>query len=391
MRKIADSASRRRGGGTVLGLLLPDRLPDPSIGKFPGDPGTQTVTNASGLVTAVNAASNGGVIYCRDTGGTYGTVTLQNKIFSALNPITILNYPGENPVFGGRTGSQSVSGHAVFLGGCIGMRLRGLTHSAPNDNGLAIDACVDIEIDQSVFSGNGVSNIGNGILVRGTVGGFARNYNQRIQLWNSEITNNGNAASHNSVAIDHGIYWGGKGTVTTAPIGVTDWVIANCLIHDQPGGFSAQIGNAAHNGIMTNCTIVGNTNANAAAAGIGVWRGETSDPDRNNLYINNIIALINRYGMNGSIGAADSTSHARNNLLYSNGAGAYSTTTGTFVVDNTASTQNPQFVNVAGQIYTLQTGSPADGLADPDYCPTHDILGNERKTSPTLGCYELLS
>jgi hypothetical protein len=74
-----------------------------------------------------------------------------------------------------------------------------------------------------------------------------------------------------------------------------------------------------------------------------------------------------------------------NNIFFNKGT----TATNTILTNSTFS--NPLFTNAGGDVFTLQTGSPALGAGTHTGAPTYDILGNIRPNPPSIGAFDAAS
>lgn len=385
MSRIMSASSRRRTQPGAFGGSLPDRLPD-SVGN------TVTVTNASTLLSAISAAGAGTTIQCH--AGNYGLTQFTSKRVGTSNPITITGFPGEAaPVFIG----QSAYTNAFLMTNCQGFRLDGLIFEAPTNVNLKINNCQNIEINRCISRNAGNSYTGTfgpqGLLVVGDSATGTVKYSDDIQCWNSVFTHNGGPATGagSSAGHDHSIYWGSGGGLegSSTECGVRSGVIANCLIYDQHDGYGIQLGGSARGTIIANNTIAhcfAPANAFAGSA-IVVWYGNGPYGTRNNVIVNNILTHNTQYSVQGSGTLAGANNLVRNNLVFGNGFGNYTQITD-YTVVSTASTSDPQYFNYAGKDFRLDIDSPALGAAEIAFCPAQDIGGNDRPSTPALGCYE---
>jgi hypothetical protein len=355
--------------GTTLGTKLAARMPESSVAH------TTIVSPGANLNSTLASAVDGDVIQLH--GGNYGPQSINGKNFSALNPVTITDFPGETPIMVGRS-SGTGSANALYVGTSSGIRIRGLTFDAKVDTvELKIESSNDIEADGNTFRTAGANNslAGTGILL-GSGTGFVSN----IQIWNNTIFKWGlNAAGTNQ---QHGIYAADGSNMT----------IANNLIYDGPQGYGIQAGPAVSNSIFTNNTIDGVVKL----SGMVVWTGTSggSEPTNGNLIVNNIFSNNGGYAIFGCGGPVPATPNiVRSNLSFNNTSGDYNpigcilSGNATFTVESPGFTGDPLYVNRSARDYHLQAGSPALRKADPEYAPLMDKDGKARPTSPALGAY----
>ena len=411
-----------------LGTSLPPRLPESSGGSLyvslsgsDANPCTEAAP-CRNMSRAFGLASNGTTIFVR--GGTYAELWyLANRSFSATNPLTIRNYPGEvvNLV-----GTSQENNNAITLQQVGGIRVRGDHTSGgafkvqyPRGAGVKIDRCQDCEVDGLYLANNGRS----GLYVGGNIvsGQSGPTSSRNVQVWNNEFANNGGFCGadkdwcpggyQDPYKHDHAIYYGGGNTYGTGtPNGTQGGVIANNVIHNQDYGYAMRIGDAATDLIITNNTVANIHNRGiaidpqfykywGAAFDISADAHDQYSTDRVR-YVNNIAEDVdNGFGGNTNFNTSDQADYNDvHNLHVSVAAVIDSAWPDNFATTNYGAggfrmffqgTHNlridPLFVSATD--WHLQAGSTVRGKADPAFAPPRDKDGNARPAAPAMGAY----
>jgi hypothetical protein len=390
-----------------LGTSLPARMPGSSgssalyVSTTGSDSNAGTIASPfKTLNKAFSVASDGTIIDLR--GGNYDVQVVSNRRFSPSNPVTVQSYPGERAVFIGQTAYTN----AATFTNVQGIRLRDLTFDAPTNTNLKFVSVQHVEVDHVISKNSGRSCDptvpscgGTGILVVGESGaGFAFSYTDDIQIWNSQILNNGGTKLA-SMSHDHGIYMCSSGASygTATEAGCKSFVIANNTIYNGPTGYGIQLGDAARNGIITNNTI-DNTyhGTNYTGCGIIVWSAGTWGTS-NDLIVNNIFSNNAANAVCASVGKNPTGNVVRNNLSFNNYLtcdwcstkdyepvyGSYSG----FTLGTNVPAADPQYVNRTANDFHLRATSPALEKSDPAYTPPLDADGVPRPSFPALGAF----
>jgi hypothetical protein len=273
-------------------------------------------------------------------GGVYTQSVVMTRAGTALAPITVKNYPGEQPIIH-PGGSGSMDYPVRITAGAAFFRLQGFViENAPLDTTVNVyisdaglqqpQAAHDIE-----FRDNEVRNgMGTGLLVAPRT--------ERVHLIGNSVHDNGIGTAHQH----QGMYFQGQ-----------DGLIANNVVYDQPNGFGIQVRGedtqiAANNVIVTENTSVGNS-----LAGFVI-----ENTASNVTVVNNVSAFNGTYGIYGyyCCGPNLPGNTGYNNVLYGNGSGATRNSSGT-IVDFSLGNRlfDPMFRDRLAADFRLQAGSGA--------------------------------
>ena len=303
--------------------------------------------------------------------GVYTQSVVMTRAGTATAPITVKNYPGEQPVIHAG-GNGSMDYPVRITAGAAFFRLQGfIIENAPLDTTVNVyisdgqqqqpQAAHDIE-----FRDNEVRNgVGTGLLVAPRT--------ERVHLIGNSVHGNGTGTAHQH----QGLYFQGQ-----------HGLIANNAVYDQPNGFGIQVRGedtsiAANSIIITENTSVGNS-----LAGIVV-----ENTASNVTIVNNVSAFNGTYGIHGyyCCGPILPGNAGYNNVLYGNGSGATRNTTGT-IVDFSGGNMltDPRFRNRSAADFRLQTGSAAVDTALLNFSPSFDRDNLARPHGPAadVGAHE---
>jgi hypothetical protein len=283
--------------------------------------------------------------------GTYVESLSMDRAGTALNPITVENYPGERPVL------RSSGGHALRVNGSgAWFRFRGFViENYPGTSGGNVDLYGSyLEIANNEIRGS----VDQGI--------YTDEESDHNYLINNRIHHNGEGRTHQS----HGIYLQGD-----------DHLVANNLIHDHPEGFGIQVYDRGARALVVNNTITTSGHSGIVVGGAGGVSGV--------VVRNNILAYNAHWGISRD-SACPTNSVADTNILYNNAWGP--TDSGcpglSYAGGNTVA--DPRFLDYGGRNLHLQAGSPALNYTRPPWAPTWDHEGEIRPQgiAPDAGAYE---
>jgi hypothetical protein len=384
---------------SALGTSLPTRMPESSgtaiyVSLGGSDSNSGAVTSPfRTLNKAFSVASSGTTIYMR--GGVYPDVAeMYNRTFSATNPLTITNYPGENVKI---TGNGSTI-NMLYFQNDVGVRVRGLelANGASTGVGLKVYNGNHFDLDRLFVHNNGVSH-GQGILISGDnqTAGTGLTYSNDVQIWDSIFTANGA-----DPVSDHSLYYGSGATPNGVRQGTLGGVIANNVVYDQTSGAAFHIGHEADGVILTNNTVYHSTSTNAyMGQSVTLWNEGSDGFETKNVKVVNNIFANSKVGVYGSGWGSMPSNIIDYNLAFANtsldpdcapdcnfnpqygGVSLYS------VGANNVTSLNPFFVNVASHDFHLQPASAALGRANPAYAPPLDADGKPRPAAPAVGAF----
>ena len=304
-------------------------------------------------------------------GGVYTQSVVMMRAGTSQAPITVKNYPGEQPII--HPGGSGPMDYPVRItAGAAYFRLHGfLIENAPLDTTVNVyisdgglqqpQAAHDIE-----FRDNEVRNgMGTGLLVAPRTA--------RVHLIGNAVHDNGVGLAHQH----QGVYFQGQ-----------DGLIANNAVYNQPNGFGIQVRGEdteipANNIIVTENTSVGNSLA-------GFVIENTASNVR---VVNNVSAFNGTYGIHGyyCCGPNLPGNVGYNNVLYGNGSGPTRNNSGT-IVDFSGGNMlsDPRFRDRSGADFRLNPGSAAVDTALLNFSPSFDRDDLARPHGPAadVGAHE---
>jgi hypothetical protein len=303
--------------------------------------------------------------------GVYTQSVVMTRAGTWLAPITVKNYPGEQPVIH-PGGNGSMDYPVRITAGAAFFRLQGfIIENAPLDTTVNVyisdgqqeqpQAAHDIE-----FRDNEVRNsVGSGLLVAPRT--------ERVHLIGNSVHGNGTGTAHQH----QGLYFQGQ-----------YGLIANNAVYDQPNGFGIQVRGEDTSIVANSIIITENTSVGNSLAGIVV-----ENTASNVTIVNNVSAFNGTYGIHGyyCCGLILPGNVGFNNVLYGNGSGATRNTTGT-IIDFSGGNMltDPRFRDRAGADFRLNVGSAAVDTALLNFSPSfdRDELARPHGPASDVGAHE---
>jgi len=347
----------------TTGTMLPPPLPQSTGATYyvstsgaDTNPGTLSAPWRT-VQKALNTLQPGQIALVR--GGSYAQNLVMTRAGTAIAPITIRNYPGEQAMLG--PGSGATNNMPLQLGtGAAYVRLQGLVlegASGPSTtNVYAWGNAHDIELSQCEVRNSQRQ------------GFFSEATTSRVHIIGCYIHDNGGSGP---IQLDHNVYMEGH-----------SHLIADCLIKNAPNGFGVQIYPSSDHVILTENTIVG-------ALRDGIIVGSDGATTTEYLTItNNVVAFNGRYGISTYWGGAVGTGNvANNNVVWGNSAGQLS---GNGITYSGGMLTDPLFVDRAAGNFHLQSTSPARDRGLASYARVTDLAGAPRPqgSGPDPGAYE---
>ena len=301
--------------------------------------------------------------------GTYAADVRFDRSGTSGKPLTLKNYPGENPVIQGRILLQSSDSETTPIGWITieGFEIRN------GHDGIKFYNAYDIVIRNN----NIHDNPNQGILGVGA---------QRVTIDRNIIARNGQLTTTDNH--QHGMYITGNNVTIT-----------NNLIHSnqaygiQIAGYSqsgsSSLASSAYAG-ASNWLISNNVIAlQRVRSGIVVWDtgvAPTGITIQNNIFYRNSDASGGD-GTNGIVFYGGNNNTVRNNLFY--GGATFSSPTGMTATNNIEG-QDPKFVNPSSSDFHLQSSSPAINTGTNQSAPSTDFAGLSRPQGSAydIGAYE---
>jgi large repetitive protein len=290
---------------------------------------------------------------------------------TAAAPITVRNYPGEQPTL---RPAQLEPSYPLRLKGSY-FRFQGFIVE-----GSTLDNTVNVFItDQS--SGGGAHHIElSDCEVRGAqrASGIFVHWRDvhHIQLLRNRVHDN------NELGVQHqGIY-----------LEANDSVIADNVTYNHTQGFGIQVRNDTALG-PNNVVVANNTTAHNELGGIVVEHSASDVKVVNNISAFNGTGILGYFSPGHPEDRIGGGNEAWNNLLFGNRTDMFNSSgpEGTKPVVNfhhNITGLDPLFADAAGANYRLAEASPAIGQAVPAWSPLADADGHARDPDPDLGAFE---
>jgi hypothetical protein len=307
--------------------------------------------------------------------GTYSQNLVMKRAGTASAPITVRNYPGEQPVL--HPAASSPSYPLRLTTGAAYVRIQGFVvenavgASTMNVVGLGSNpGAHHYEISDCEIR-----------FAKNSSGVFIDNTNNNVWLLGNTVHSNNEAGvQHQAIYLES-----------------DDSVIANNVVYDQTNGFGIQVRSDLGSG-PDNVTIANNTVTGVSLSGIMIEH--TVSHSR---MINNVSAFNSGTGLRGYYSSGDHPNDpvgtgnvAYNNVVYGNQRNTYSdpTPSGAAILDFSGGNMvaDPLFVNRAGWDLRVAGGSMAVDRALAPYSPWNDRAFTSRPqgAAPDVGAYERL-
>jgi parallel beta-helix repeat protein len=338
-----------------LGTSLPPQLPrstgttyyvsplgsDDDLGTF--DRPWRTIQ------AALDRVGPGDIVDVR--GGTYEERLAWRGTATVAQPVTLRAHPGEQVVVAGRI---KVSSDNLIVNGLVFEQ----GEQTPVDSTLIyVSGAANVEL-----AGNEIRNAHMSGIYIGNPGDLAEN----VQLLANWVHDNG---THRN--LDHGIYIGS----------CRRCYVANNVINDNYA-HGIKIAPGSKSGIITHNTSVHNGWTDADPVGSGfIVAGDWEEYSDGNLIVNNLLTFNHSYGGRTYWLSAVGANVARQNLTYGSALGDFYLPGGGLTLLANVTGLDPLHADVERRDFRLRAGSPAIGIGDPAYTPSHDFYGRPRLLS----------
>lgn len=400
----------------ALGSSLPTRLPFSTGGTtyyVDGTLGSDTTGTGSvgspwkTINKALSTVSlTGSIIIVK--AGTYtssgSSYVLQwSRAGNTSNPVTIkAETPGAVTIAAPSGNTTSTIG--AWCVGSTGLRIQDITFTVrgggnSSSSGILIQNSSSIELYRCTFVNMG----GASVLWRGGEGTACSNlwlYACTLGPCGLDCT-----GGYYDVKGTHHAYLGQYQSTASVRSGVEGGVVANCVFYGRAPGRHLQIGPQFRNGFVVNNTFYGNTGTASTDSGGGVelFNENSTWTTSGNIIKNNIFSTLRGHAVYGSTFSPGLTGNiVAKNLAY-NLTNAPDGISDDYPANYASNAQWPLFAETGGQIssadplftnptggdFSLQTASPAAGVAELEYAPTEDFNGTARNAAtPSLGAFE---
>jgi Right handed beta helix region len=315
---------------------------------------------------ALDTLAPGQTALVRD--GIYGENLRMTRNGTGEEPITISNFPTEQPVLrpaGGRENNYPVEVDSASYFRLHGFVIEGATGPS------SADIYVENGSHHIEISGNEIRNSSD-------QGIFSDRTTHDLQILGNAVHDNGPSPIHQS----HGMYLEG-----------VDQLVANNVVYDNRYGYGIQVYPIADHVLIVHNTVVGNGNTETSSGGI-ILGGGAETTVSNTKIVNNIVAFNASTGIRSFFPAwvlQPKGNEAYSNVGFGNPAGDFSTFDGGGIdYSNGNIVSDPLFVDLTARNFRLAAESPAIDRALEVFSPDTDFDGVMRPQGPVpdVGAFE---
>jgi Right handed beta helix region len=300
--------------------------------------------------------------------GTYGENLRMTRDGTDAKPITIANYPDEQPVLHPEGGPEN--SYPIEIDSASYFRLHGFVIE-----GALGPSSADVYLSRGSHH---IEVSENEIRNSSDQGIYSDLTTHDLQILGNAIHDNGPSPIHQS----HGIYLEGVAQL-----------IANNLIYDNHHGYGIHVYPNADRVLIVHNTVVGNGNATTGSGGILLGGNELNTVD-NTKVVNNVVAFNSTMGIRSFFPkwvVQPEGNEAYLNVGFGNPGGDFSTWQGGGIdYSNGNIVSDPLFLGVQAHDFRLGPESPAVDRAMSPFSPDTDFdgVGRPRGQMPDIGAFE---